>query len=120
MQYDYFLFFEYIISCDFIYIYPEISQKRKLSINQPNIKWSSCPPQFRWSTNSGVMWSGVHVVHLVHLESNWSSPGIQVDFGQNLAGLSAKVNPPGLQMDMWNPVESTWNLWDSVKSSGFG
>ena len=67
--------------------------------------WS--PPQFRWSTNSGVMWSGVHVVHL---ESNWSSPGIQVDFGQNLAGLSAKVNPPGLQVDsrwtcgiQWSP-----------------
>ena len=59
--------------------------------------WS--PPKSRWSTNFSVMWSGVHVVHVVHLESNWRPPGIQVDFGQNLAGLSAKANPPGVHLE---------------------
>ena len=97
MQYDYFPFFEYIISCDFVYLWQDFTKKEiiyETTKYQVESMWS--PPKSRWSTNFGVTWNGVHIVHVVHLESNWRPPGIQVDFGQNLAGLSAKANPPGI------------------------
>jgi len=54
------------------------------------------------------MWSGVHRVHLEFLRSIWSPGGFQVEFGHNLAGLSAKENPPEVHLESISPGGVHW------------
>ena len=54
------------------------------------------------------MWSGVHGVHLEFLRSIWSPGEFQVEFGCNLAGLSAKENPPEVHLESISPGGVHW------------
>ena len=58
-----------------------------------------------------VFWGGVHVVQMEQLEANWTPDRLQMDSGQKIGWVVTKEKLSKLQ------VESTWNMWGSVKSS---
>src|SRR5882757_592212 len=55
--------------------------------------------------------------HGLQVDSRWIPGGIREIFGWAACKRNSTWTPPGLMESRWSPVDSTWNLWGSVKSS---
>ena len=68
-----------------------------------------------------VFWCGLHVVQMEQLESRWTPVELQMDSRQKSGWATTKEKMSKVHMDSrsWPGVhmESTWNMWGSVKSS---